>query len=85
MHRLHPRALIGALAAISAALWFTPAYPHAVCGSRIFPATLGIDDPGVNDEFSPTLTYLPSNSGGSQEFDAQFQLVQDDYSRMSRW
>jgi hypothetical protein len=68
----HRRAAVGAIAAMTAALWFTPAYPHAVCGSRIFPATLGIDDPGVNDEFSPTFTYLPSNSGGSQEFDAEF-------------
>src|SRR6202050_1844843 len=64
------RAAVGALAATGAALWFTPAYPHAVCGNRIFPATLGIDDPGVNDELSPTLLYLPSNSDGVQEFDA---------------
>ena len=72
MYRVHPRALVGAFAAAGAALWFTPAYPHAVCGSRIFPATLGIDDPGVNDEFSPTFAYLPSNSDGSQEIDANF-------------
>src|SRR6202167_5386617 len=73
MHRIRPRALVGAFAAAGAALWFTPAYPHAVCGNRIFPATLGIDDPGVDDELTlPTLTYLPTNSGGSQEFDAEF-------------
>ena len=71
MYRVHPRALVGAFAAAGAALWFTPAYPHAVCGSRIFPATLGIDDPGVQDEFSPTFVYLPSNSDGSREIDAQ--------------
>jgi hypothetical protein len=46
------------------------AMAHAVCGARIFPATLGINDPGVGDELSiPTLTYLPSNSNGQQEFD----------------
>src|SRR5208282_6715174 len=67
------RAGVGASAASIAALWLTAAYPHAVCGNRIFPATLGIDDPGVGDELAlPTLTYLPSNSGGSQEFDATF-------------
>ena len=27
----------------AAALWVEPAYPHAVCGARIFPATLAID------------------------------------------
>jgi hypothetical protein len=43
---------------------------HAVCGDRIFPATLGINDPGVGDELSvPTLTYLPSNGNDQQEFD----------------
>jgi hypothetical protein len=72
MSSSHRRAAVGALAAMGAALWFTPAYPHAVCGPRIFPATLGIDDPGVNDEFSPTFLYLPSNSGGMQEFDGNF-------------
>ena len=71
MSRVYPRALVGAFAAVGAALWFTPAYPHAVCGSRVFPATLAIDDPGVNDEFAPTLTYQPPNSG-VQEFDAEF-------------
>ena len=71
MSRAGPRAIVGALVAAFAALWLTPAYPHAVCGSRVFPATLGIDDPGVNDEFSPTLTYQPPNSG-VQEFDAEF-------------
>ena len=46
------------------------ALAHAVCGARIFPATLGIDDPGAGDEFStPTIAYSPSNSGGQREFD----------------
>jgi hypothetical protein len=55
---------------MAAALATTSASAHAVCGDRIFPATLGIDDPGVGDELSiPTLTYLPSNSGGAEEYD----------------
>jgi hypothetical protein len=46
------------------------ALAHAVCGERVFPATLGIDDPGVNDEVSiPTLVYQPPSSTGQQEFD----------------
>jgi hypothetical protein len=54
-------------------LLFSHASAHAVCGARIFPATLGIDDPGVGDELAlPTLTWLPQNSDGSQEFDASF-------------
>ena len=55
------------------ALWLSPAFAHAVCGDRIFPATLGIDDPGVGDELAlPTLTYLPQNADGAQESDAEF-------------
>src|SRR5208282_1596323 len=70
------RAGVGASAASIAALWLTPAYPHAVCGNRIFPATLTIDDPGVNDELAlPTLTYLPKNSDGVQEFEGSFSYT----------
>jgi hypothetical protein len=34
----------------------TPSAAHEIVGNRFFPATLGIDDPGVNDELSiPTV------------------------------
>jgi hypothetical protein len=70
------RVLLGAISAAVAALWFTPAFPHAVCGSRIFPATLGIDDPGVGDEIAlPTVSYVPYNSGGVPEIDASFSYT----------
>jgi len=33
---------------------------HVVCGNRVFPATLTMDDPGVGDELSlPTIEYTP--------------------------
>jgi hypothetical protein len=67
------RSTAGALAGAAAALWLTPALPHAVCGDRIFPATLAIDDPGVTDELAlPTLEWLPQNADGVGEFDANF-------------
>ena len=67
------RALFGALAGIAVCLWLTPAYPHAVCGDRIFPATIAIDDPGVLDELTlPTVSWVPYNSSGAQELDASF-------------
>jgi hypothetical protein len=70
------RAAIRAALAASAAFWLSPAFAHAICGDRIFPATLGIDDPGVGDELAlPTLTYLPQNSNGAQEFDASFSYT----------
>jgi hypothetical protein len=38
---------------------------HAVCGNRVFPATLTMDDPGVNDELAlPTIQYTPIPAGG---------------------
>jgi hypothetical protein len=61
-----------------AALFLTPslAEAHAICGSRVFPATLAIDDPGVSDELAlPTLTYVPTNSDGVKEFDASFSYT----------
>src|SRR5579863_981060 len=45
-----------------------PAEAHAVCGNRVFPPTLTMDDPGVGDELSlPTISYLPipDNGGNS--------------------
>jgi len=50
-------------AALAAMIWLgaSPrASAHAVCGNRVFPATLTMDDPGVGDELSlPTIQYLP--------------------------
>ena len=67
------RSTAGTLAGAAAALWLTPAYPHAVCGDRIFPATLAIDDPGVTDELAlPTVSYVPFNSDAAHEWDASF-------------
>ncbi|WP_158815748.1 hypothetical protein [Methylocapsa sp. S129] len=69
-------ALAGALSAAMCLFAHSQAEAHAVCGNRIFPATLGIDDPGVNDELAlPTVTYIPPNTGGTQEFDASFSYT----------
>jgi hypothetical protein len=61
-----------------AAYFLTPslAEAHAICGARVFPATLAIDDPGVTDELAlPTLTYIPTNADGVREFDASFSYT----------
>lgn len=56
-----PAALVGALALGGA----HPAHAHAVCGSRVFPVTLTIDDPGVADEASlPTFSWQRSGADG---------------------
>src|SRR5271165_5357244 len=67
------RSTAGVPCTAAAALWLTPAYPHAVCGARILPATLAIDDPGVLDELTlPTVSWVPYNSDGAHEWDASF-------------
>ena len=41
------------------------AHAHAVCGERVFPPTLVMDDPGFNDELSlPTIQHTPLHAGG---------------------
>ena len=67
----------GPLTGAAAALWLTPAYPHAVCGDRIFPATLAIDDPGVTDE----LTFQASDPAGWYDlpFSSPLDLASGDY------
>src|ERR1700733_13568363 len=57
--------------ATTAAILFLAAHPvsqalaHAVCGDRVFPATLIMDDPGGGDELSlPTVQYTPIPAAG---------------------
>jgi len=57
----------------------SPAFAHAVCGNRVFPATLVMDDPGVSDELSlPTITYQPipavNGSPGGRSVDYGFEI-----------
>ena len=69
-------ALAAAPALVCAGSTPRAAYAHTVCGSRVFPATLGIDDPGVGDEIAlPTITYLPGNGDGVNEVDISFSYT----------
>jgi hypothetical protein len=41
----------------------SPVSAHTIVGNRVFPATLSIDDPGVNDELAlPSFSYLQSSN-----------------------
>ncbi|MGH7659617.1 MAG: hypothetical protein ACRENA_01695 [Vulcanimicrobiaceae bacterium] len=45
------------------------AQAHVVCGDRVFPTTLTMDDPGVSDELSlPTIALTPTPSGASNSY-----------------
>ena len=71
MSLLHIRLAAGALASAFVAGGTAAAQAHAVCGDRIFPATLAIDDPGVTDELTlPTIQWAPKNADGVGELDA---------------
>ena len=57
---------ITALACAGAFLFHAPAaLAHAVCGNRVYPVTLTLDDPGVADEVTiPQVTYLREAADG---------------------
>ena len=63
MHRLSP---ICALLCVGALLAHaSSALAHAVCGARVFPVTLTLDDPGVADELTiPQVDYERSAADG---------------------
>jgi len=45
------------------------AQAHVVCGDRVFPTTLTLDDPGVSDEVSfPTITLTPTPSSQNNSY-----------------
>jgi hypothetical protein len=58
------RALWGAAAVLLMLTAPSAAQAHVICGNRVFPATLTMDDPGVGDELSlPTVQLVPTPSG----------------------
>ena len=62
MNRILP---VAALACAGMLIHLSPATAHAVCGSRVFPVTLTLDDPGVADEMTlPQLVYTRSAADG---------------------
>ena len=62
-------ACAGAFAAVATLAGISPVFSHTIVGNRVFPATIGIDDPGVNDELGlPTFAYI-ANQDDSLEYD----------------
>jgi hypothetical protein len=80
MSRIHPIWPSGVFVVAGFAFAATPASAHTIVGNRLFPATLTIDDPGVNDELAfPTFSQLTASnfdgSAGASSFTlgAEFQ------------
>jgi hypothetical protein len=62
MKRTLSRAIL--LLAIFILAMHADAQAHVVCGDRVFPTTLTMDDPGVSDELSlPTIVMTPTAGG----------------------
>ena len=69
---------IAALACAAATLRAAPVLAHAVCGSRVYPVTLTLDDPGVADELTvPQIVYTRAAADGgpgpSHDTSVQFE------------
>ncbi len=47
---------------------------HGIAGDRVFPTTLAIDDPSVQDEISLPTFARNQNSDGSRQIDVSFEL-----------
>ena len=70
----HVRAGLSGLAVVLVSI--TQSVAHEIVGNRFFPATLGIDDPGVNDELAfPTVSTFKTGDDPSfrqRDFSAEF-------------
>ncbi|MGB8276572.1 MAG: hypothetical protein WCF20_01360 [Methylovirgula sp.] len=65
--------LAGALGAAIMLIGISPSFAHTIVGNRVFPATLTIDDPGVNDELAlPAFAFMPGgfNPDGTSQPDS---------------
>jgi hypothetical protein len=84
---MFPRISVAALVCAGAILRLSPAFAHAVCGSRVYPVTLTLDDPGVADEITiPQIAYTREAADGgpgpSHDTSVQFEYdkrVTDDF------
>jgi hypothetical protein len=68
-------AAFGAALAFSLFIFMTAsaAQAHVVCGDRVFPTTLTMDDPGVSDEVSlPTISLTPTPSSQSNTYEYEW-------------
>jgi hypothetical protein len=64
-----PGALVAALVVAFILMTRSAAQAHVVCGNRVFPTTLTMDDPGVSDEMSlPTIVLTPTPTAQSNSY-----------------
>jgi len=71
---------VAALVCAGVILRVTPVLAHAVCGNRVYPVTLTLDDPGVADEITlPQIVYtrVAAAGGAGPSHDTSIQFEYD--------
>lgn len=57
---------------------YSGAQAHVICGDRVFPTTLTMDDPGVSDELSlPTIALTPSGPSNGYGYEWDKTITED--------
>jgi hypothetical protein len=72
----------GALACFAAS---SAASAHAVVGDRIFPATITVDDPGVDDELDTTFGHIKSPDGNGNDMNVNTWSYEWDKTITKNW
>jgi hypothetical protein len=72
-------------AAIACLAHATGAHAHAVVGDRIFPATMTVDDPGVDDEFDTQFGHIKSPDGNGDDMNVNTVSYEWDKTITRNW
>ena len=88
MLRTPTKRRLGALAAVCLVSGASPTLAHTIVGNRVFPATLAIDDPGVNDELTlPVFSQITAENfdgtTGPKDVRARRRIFEDDHRRLA--
>ncbi|WP_028225216.1 hypothetical protein [Paraburkholderia ferrariae] len=73
------------LAAIACLAHASGAHAHAVVGDRIFPATMTVDDPGVDDEFDTQFGHIKSPDANGDDMNVNTVSYEWDKTITRNW
>jgi hypothetical protein len=80
------RAAVCSVAGAAACLAGSPAaHAHAVVGDRVFPATMTVDDPGVDDEFDTQFGHIKSPDGNGNDMNVNTWSYEWDKTITKNW
>jgi hypothetical protein len=80
------RAAVCSAVGAAACLAGSPAaHAHAVVGDRVFPATMTVDDPGVDDEFDTQFGHIKSPDGNGNDMNVNTWSYEWDKTITKNW